>query len=157
MQVLAPAKESTAADACARAMLDGLPPVMWFIRRNMRKSRTAGLSVPQFRALCLIDRYPTVGLSIVAEHLGCSQPAASRLIQGLVGRGFVERREGREDRRQIALALTPSGRSSLTAARNATQKRLAEEVGHLPESQRKTIVAAMTMLRGVFESKTLKP
>src|SRR5439155_14758592 len=166
MQVLAPANKAAAADgsagasgdgsadACARAMLDGLPPVMWFIRCHMRKHRTAGLSVPQFRALCLIDRYPTVGLSLVAEHLGCSQPAASRLIQGLVGRGLVERREGRDDRRQIALALTPRGRSSLSAARDATQKRLADEIDRLAEKERKTVVAAMNALREVFESKS---
>ena len=152
MQVLAPARDSTtAADACARAMLDGMPPVMWFIRHHMRKHRTCGLSVPQFRALCLIDRYPSPGVSLVAEHLGCTQPSASRLVTGLVARGLLTRRESRDDRRQVELALTARGRSILGKARNATQQRLADEIGHLPEDQRQTVVAAMKILRDVFD------
>src|SRR5437868_8242048 len=98
------------AAACARAMLEGLPTVMWFIRRQMRRHRTGGLSVPQFRALCLLDRSPTASLSIVAEHLGSSQPSASRLITGLVSRGLVKREESADDRRQIQLVLTSEGK-----------------------------------------------
>src|SRR5256885_10802339 len=151
MQVLAPAIKSTAADQCARAMLDGMPPVMWFIRCHMRKHRTAGLSVPQFRALCLIDRYPTAGVTLVAEHLGCTQPSASRLVTGLVDRGLLTRRESRDDRRQVELALTARGRSILGSARDAPQKRLADEIRHLPEDQRQSVVAAMKILQNVFD------
>src|SRR6186997_2824996 len=112
MQLMQAATKSDPAE-CARAMLDGLPTVMWFIRRQMRKHRSHGLSVPQFRALCHIDRFPTASLSIVAEHLGSSTPSASRLISGLVSRGFVKRNECADDRRQIALMLTPRGRTAL--------------------------------------------
>src|SRR6185436_7836442 len=134
MQVLAPANESTSADRCAGAILDGLPPVMWFIRRYMRQQRVSGLSVPQFRALCLLARFPTASLSHIAEHLGSSQPSASRLISGLVTRGLVTRKEAPGDRRQVTLALTPLGKSVQAASHRATQERLAEEIAHLPES-----------------------
>src|SRR3954469_20889293 len=123
----ATAAMSAAASQCARTMLDGMPAVMWFIRREMRRQRTAGISVPQFRALALLDRYPTASLSLVAEHLGSSQPSAHRLITGLVSRGFVTRKECADDRRQVVLVLTNRGGSVLEKARRATQERLAEE------------------------------
>src|SRR3954469_11023896 len=116
MQLLSPASTSppsAGARECAAAVLDGLPPVMWFIRCQMRKQRTGELSVPQFRALVLLDRYPTASLSLVAEHLGSSQPSASRLITGLVTRGFVVRKESEEDRRQVELLLTARGKAVL--------------------------------------------
>src|SRR4051812_39339771 len=117
MQVLAPARDSsTSADSCARAMLDGLPPVMWFIRRNMRQLRIGGVSVPQYRALCLLARFPSASLSHLAEHLGSSQPSASRLISGLVTRGLVEREECSDDRRQVTLVLTAKGKSVQASA-----------------------------------------
>ena len=155
MQLMHAATKSDPAE-CARAMLDGLPTVMWFIRRQMRKHRTGGLSVPQFRALCHIDKFPTASLSIVAEHLGSSTPSASRLVSGLVTRGLVTRKECADDRRQIALVLTSRGKTSLAAAQKATQAQLADEVAHLPEEQRATIVSAMHLLQDVFGS-TLKP
>src|SRR5690242_14734634 len=137
MQVLAPATDSsTSADECARALLDGLPPVMWFIRRNMRQQRIGGLSVPQFRALCLLARFPSASLSHIAEHLGSSQPSASRLITGLVARGLVAREECENDRRQVTLVLTPRGKEVQAQSHAATQERLAEEVAHLPEDKR---------------------
>jgi DNA-binding MarR family transcriptional regulator len=156
MQLLSPESKPPArqadAGACARAMLDGMPPVMWFIRRQMRRHRTGGLSVPQFRALCLLDRFPTAGVSLVAEHLGSSTPSASRLITGLVSRGFVTRKTCRDDRRQVALVLTPRGRTVLAMAQQATQERLAEEIQHLPPAQRATVAAAMWTLQDVFGS-----
>ena len=142
---------AASASRCASVMLDGLPPVMWFIRCRMRKHRTRGLSVPQFRALALLDRYPTASLSLVAEHLGSSQPSASRLISGLVSRGFVTRRECAADRRQIVLILTPRGKSVLRAAQQATQESVAVEIKKLTGSQRATVESAMTILRDLFD------
>src|SRR5215203_1163748 len=136
---------AASASRCASVMLDGLPPVMWFIRCRMRKHRTRGVSVPQFRALALLDRYPTASLSLVAEHLGSSQPSASRLISGLVSRGFVTRKECADDRRQIKLVLSPRGRSVLAAAQRATQAQIADEIAHLPADQRATIASAMNI------------
>src|SRR5205814_5516003 len=143
-------RNGTQPERCARAMLEGMPAVMWFIRRQMRRHRTAGLSVPQFRALALVDRYPTASLSLVAEHLGSSQPSASRLVTGLVSRGLVTRRECAEDRRQVKLLLTRSGKSVLARAREATQDRVAREIAALPESKRQTVTAAMSVLHAVF-------
>jgi len=151
MQVLAPATDvSTSADQCAGAILDGLPPVMWFIRRHMREQRTSGLSVPQYRALCLLARFPTASLTHIAEHLGSSQPSASRLISGLVTRGLVARKECPDDRRQVTLVLTTKGKQVQATAHRATQERLAEEIAHLPEGKRRTVMAAMEVLLDVF-------
>jgi DNA-binding MarR family transcriptional regulator len=154
MHVLSPASNSarsSSASRCASVMLDGLPPVMWFIRCRMRKHRTRGLSVPQFRALALLDRYPTASLSLVAEHLGSSQPSASRLISGLVSRGLVTRRECVADRRQITLLLTPRGKSVLRAAQQATQESVAAEIEKLTGQERATVESAMTILRDLFD------
>jgi DNA-binding MarR family transcriptional regulator len=158
MQLLSPALKSNrtkslAADepaACARAVLDGMPPVMWFIRKQMRKHRTGGLSVPQFRALCLLSQFPTASVSLVAEHLGSSTPSASRLVTGLVSRGFVTRKACRDDRRQVTLVMTQRGKSVLAAAQQATQDRLAEQMEQLSPEQRAAIASAMVVLGEVF-------
>src|SRR6476661_7084211 len=142
MQLLSPATVSPASPAarrCANAVLDGLPPVMWFIRCQMRQQRTGELTVPQFRALALIDRYPTASLSLVAEHLGSSQPSASRLIDGLVIRGFVTRRQCDQDRRQVRLVLTARGKVILDKARDAARDNVARELAGMSEADRETV------------------
>src|SRR5438067_2355645 len=121
---------------CAVAMLDALPQVMWFIRREMRRHRTRGMSIPQFRTLVLIDDQPTVSLSAVAENLGASLPTASRIVSGLVGKGLLTRETCAADRRQCSLRVTATGRAALNAGRRATQERLAAELARLSERER---------------------
>jgi DNA-binding MarR family transcriptional regulator len=143
-----------AAGECARALLDGLPPVMWFIRRRMRRHRERGLSVPAFRALFLLSRFPTASLSAVAEHIGSTLPSASRLVSGLVDKGFVTRQISPTDRRVASLVLTRRGAAVLAVAEVETQDEVAAELEGLTDGQRATIVDAMWLLRGVFGTDT---
>jgi DNA-binding MarR family transcriptional regulator len=157
MQLLVEASKSRAqrprddhAAECAGAILQGVPPAIWFIRRHMRDNRAAGLSIPQFRALMRIARNPSASLSDIADHLGVSQPSASRLISGLVSRGFVTRDECATDRRQITLTLTARGRTIRSKSQEATQAKLAEAIAHLPARQQQVISEAMEILHQVF-------
>jgi len=142
--------DGAAVDPCARAILDGLPQVMWFIRRHMRSHRTAGMTVPQFRALAIIDSLPDPSLSEIAEYLGATEPTTSRVVSGLVNRGYVTRKTCSDDRRQCALALTARGRAILATARRATLQGLSGELEHLDPAQRQTVIAAMRVLRDTF-------
>jgi DNA-binding MarR family transcriptional regulator len=135
---------------CAEEILNALPQVMWFIRREMRRNRTRGLSIPQFRTLVLIDDQPTASLSTVAEHLGASLPTASRIVSGLVGKGLIARDTCTEDRRQCSLRLTATGRAALNAGRRATQERLAGKLASVGERERAVLVDAMKTLDAVF-------
>src|SRR4051812_3608806 len=145
-----PAATDDAPPLCARAMLDGLPQVMWFIRQHMRRHRTRGLSVPQFRALVLMDRFPEASLSAIAEHLGSTLPSASRLVTGLVDKGLVVRESSATDRRQLSLVLTPRGRSVLAAAQTETLEAVTAKVAGLTDAERETITRAMGLLLDVF-------
>lgn len=135
---------------CAADLLDGVPPVIRFIRREMRRHRVSGLSVPQFRSLVFLNTYQPCSLSALAEHLGLSLPATSRLIDGLVARKFVSRETSNTDRRQVSLNLTPLGKSVYRAARHATEAQLARETASLTSSQRALVSAAMHLLTSIF-------
>ena len=138
-------------ETCAAALLEGLPPVMWFIRRNMRQHRGA-LSVPQFRALVKVEREPSISVSAVAEHLASSLPTTSRMMTGLVDKGFLRRVDCARDRRQVSLAITARGRRVLAAARRQTQKMLAREIASFSADELSTITAAMRALGDRFAS-----
>jgi DNA-binding MarR family transcriptional regulator len=152
-------KESPAADSapvdvssdcCARHVLDVAPRVVRVIRRLMRDHRLSDLSVPQFRALALISTSPKTTLSSVADHVGTSLPAASRMIGGLVDRKLVARQECHDDRRQVSLTLTPRGIEAFRVSRTATQRQLGRQLKPLSPEQRKLVVDAMQVMAGVF-------
>ena len=142
----------TSPDACAQEILDVVPVVMRTIRAEMRRHRTADLSVPQFRTLAFIDSRADASLSDVAEHIGLTLPSMSKIVEGLVVRKFVTRQTARDDRRRMTLALTARGQTALQVSREATRACLAEDLAALSDRQRETIVQAMGILRPVFSS-----
>ena len=150
MQSLHDASNAPTAARCARELLDVVPAVMRPLRTQMRSHRAAGLSVPQFRSLCFVERYDGSSLSAVAEHLDLSLPTVSRMVNGLVERGYMQRRSSEDDRRHVSLSLRPRGQAVMQQARTATQNFLMEKLRHLTAAQRQALVTAMDALREVF-------
>jgi DNA-binding MarR family transcriptional regulator len=123
---------------------------MQFLRAQMRSRRGADLSVPQFRALAFVGRRPGSSLSDVAQHVGTSLPSMSKLVDGLVGRGLVERAAEADDRRRVAITLTQEGRKLVATVRGGTQDHLAGLFEELAAAERSTIVEAMELLAPLF-------
>jgi long-chain acyl-CoA synthetase len=83
------------------------------------------LSLPQYRALALLGEGSTAS-SVLARRLAVSPPSVTAVVDGLVGRGLVERRPDPEDRRRLTLLLTKEGTKLLAAADAAAEARLDE-------------------------------
>ena len=137
-------------DVCAQEILEVVPAVMRTIRAEMRRHRTADLSVPQFRTLAFVNSKADASLSDVAEHIGLTLPSMSKIVEGLVVRKFVTRQTHPTDRRRMTLALTARGLTALQSSRAATRACLAEDLATLSDRQRQTIAQAMEILRPVF-------
>ncbi len=142
--------EAATPKSCASHVLDTVPPVMQFIRTEMRGHRTLNISVPQFRVLNILERRPGGSLSDVAERVGLSLPAMSRLIDGLVERRLLTREDSPADRRRISLRITDSGRDLVRTAREGALDQLADLLGSLSAKDRAQVVAAMEILRPMF-------
>jgi DNA-binding MarR family transcriptional regulator len=144
-------RASTPAQDCTLALLDALPAVMWFVRRQMRSRRATGLSVPQFRALVHLSDSPDGTVSAIADKLGVSVPSASRLITGLVRRGSVVRRGSTDDRRQTWLRLTPRGETELRAAWKGTRAAISEKLAALSVGELEAATRMCRLLGRVFD------
>jgi len=143
---------SKLSDGCAEAVLDNAPPLVRAIRRMMREHRLPELSVPQFRTLALLSFCGDASLSAVADYVGSSLPAASRMIDGMVGKNLIVRKQCCRDRRQISLEATPSGRAAFLESREATRLQLAQRLSGLSAKKKENIIEAMRWIGEVFGS-----
>jgi DNA-binding MarR family transcriptional regulator len=146
-----------AADRCARELLTSALAVMRFIRARMRAHHRGGLSVPQFRALVFLSQHDEASLSALAEHVGLSLPAASRLVDLLVRRQMVERQAHAGDRRRVSLSLTARGRATFQAALRATQLALASRFATLSERELSQLSRTMGLLEHLFAAENCRP
>ena len=103
------------------------------------------LGFTQLAALyVLADGASTVGE--LAEVLGRSPSATSRLVEGLVRRLLVERRAEPEDRRQRLLALTHRGQALLRAVDRARADQFLTAVRPLPTPERALVAMGVASL-----------
>jgi DNA-binding MarR family transcriptional regulator len=102
------------------------------------------LSITQLKALSVLDtRDDDLSVNLLADSLGLSMPATSRMVEGLFKRGLVERGEDPLDRRVKRVLLTPSGRRTIekvAAVRVAGMERMLES---FTEEQREKLAAAL--------------
>ena len=68
------------------------------------------LSFSQVAALHIIDREGVVNVNDISTSLNLSRSATSRMIDELVKKDLIERKEDQENRRAKTLSLTTSGK-----------------------------------------------
>ena len=132
---------------CAAAILDTALLVVRLVRSEFRGNRTAGLSVTQIRSLAYLEMNPGASLSDLAEHLGLGAPTVCKLVSTLVRRRLVRQGISADDRRRLALRITPRGARVVHTGLRLCRALLAERVAAAPPTERAAITHGMRLLR----------
>jgi DNA-binding MarR family transcriptional regulator len=136
----------------AEALIDALPKTMNSIRCHLRASRGPELTVPQFRVLIHLRDGQNTN-KFLAEKLGVSVPAMSRMVAAMTDRKLISRTTSKHDRREVQLKLTPVGLDLVNETRQRTIENLSHKLVDLPESTRTQLFAACGILLAVFDCK----
>jgi DNA-binding MarR family transcriptional regulator len=95
----------------------------------------------------LEDQQPReLTLKEAGELVHVSLPAASRMVDDLVRRGFAQRREDLEDRRMKRVCLTDDGRSVIRRLNAARLNGLIQFTENLTASERDSLAGALNHL-----------
>jgi long-chain acyl-CoA synthetase len=106
----------------------------WLSKRVEVALGTVDLTLPQFRVLGILAEGSSAA-SGLADRLAVRRPSITALIDGLVARGLVDRRQEEDDRRKVALRLTKDGERILEEADRAVDEYIASLAGFLPTKE----------------------
>lgn len=104
------------------------------------------LTLPQYRCLQALAVTGSALTTQLARQMEVAVPTMTGRIDGLVARGFVERRPDPSDRRQIRLVLTESGRSHFEGCRREIMGNLDGLLNRLQPAQQARLSEALDML-----------
>ncbi len=108
---------------------------------------TLELSLSQIKLLHHLEDQPReLSLKEAAEVVHVSMPAASRMVDDLVRRGFALRREDDDDRRMKRVALTENGRAAIRRLNAARLSGLEQFADHLSAPERQALADALEQL-----------
>jgi long-chain acyl-CoA synthetase len=137
------------------------PPVLgtygrvaaWLSKRVEVALAQVELTLPQYRVMGILAE-GTAAASALADRLAVRRPSITALIDGLVARGLVDRRQENADRRRVSLRLTPEGTSTLARADVAVDEYLVAIAGHLPDKDEAMALRSLELwARAMVESR----
>jgi DNA-binding MarR family transcriptional regulator len=137
------------------------PPVLgtygrvaaWLSKRVEVALAQVELTLPQYRVLGILAE-GSAAASGLADRLAVRRPSITALIDGLVARGLVDRRQEDADRRRVALRLTPEGITTLARADVAVDDCLVAIAGHLPDKDEAVALRSLELwARAMVESR----
>jgi DNA-binding MarR family transcriptional regulator len=106
------------------------------------------LTFAQARALFMLAARKELTVSQLAKLLGVGNPTASILVQQLVERGLVYRREHETDRRHTIIRLSPKGAEIGAGRRKEREKQWQRWLSHLSD---KELIALARGLSAIVE------
>ena len=106
----------------------------WLSKRVEVALGLLDLTLPQYRVLGILAE-GSAASSGLAERLAVRPPSITAVIDGLVARGLVERKQEDSDRRRIALRLTDEGTRTIAEANRSVDEYLASIAACLPSRE----------------------
>lgn len=108
--------------------------------------RLAGLTPARLSALSVVVFAGPRSLGELAAAEGVAGPTMTRIVDGLVAAGLVERQSDNRDRRSVKIAATPMGEMMMRAAAARRISAITAAVGALPAADRRRLAAAAGLL-----------
>ncbi len=119
----------------------------------------AGLTPTQLHALTFIAGRGDAGLRLraVAEHLGVTQPTATNSIAALARKGLVAKLPEAQDKRAVAIRVTPAGCDVVRAIGLAmtSAERALETL--TPQEQQTLLALVIKTIRALQQAKAIPP
>jgi len=122
-----------------------------------RKVEACGVTVAEWVVLRELFDCDGIAPSELAERLGMTRGAISKLIDRLVRKGLVRKTAGKEDRRYQSVALTKDGQNLVPKLAALADQNDEEFFGDLGAAERETLMKLMERIvrtRGLKEVPT---
>jgi DNA-binding MarR family transcriptional regulator len=104
------------------------------------------LTLPQLRALVVLDTCGPVKLSKLAATLGVNPSTALRMVERLETIDLVDRRGNPANRREVLLSLTDAGHDLVTTVLARRRAEIRTLVKRLPAEERAALLPALRAL-----------
>ena len=103
--------------------------------------RDAGLTMPQYNALRILNGGPKEGASCqyIGERLLNRVPDVTRMIDRLIAAGLVTRSRSTEDRRVVLTKITAKGRKLIKSLERPVLQQHRDQLSHMKASDLRTL------------------
>lgn len=119
-------------------------------------SRTE-LTFPQFMTMVLVDHKASCKQAEMAEMGHLTEAAVSRMVEVMVDKGLLSRKENPESRREHKVEMTDKGKKNFVLATKVVKEKMDELLDNLTDQEQDKLNELLDkILKVVYTSKVLK-
>jgi len=148
MHASSPATDASPAEV-ARELATVVRQILGSTRQVYRLLDELDLSLTHVKTLCVAAEWTgerDLSVKELGEELGMSLPNASRTVDHLLQRGYLERRADERDRRIKRVAITPAGGEVAHRIDHARLEGIEVWAAALSPEQRRALLDALNLL-----------
>lgn len=127
-------------------LFDTIPPFVRLLRSHVKTATAGSMTFPQFRVLAQVKRGVNT-VSDIAEQIGVSQPAMTKMAGGLIERGYLRRDRDLSDGRQYNLKLTKKGETLYDETIAKAERSLEQHFSSLSIEKKRELLDLLKQLR----------
>jgi len=131
-----------------------------WLKRSFRAELSrvqGGLSEERFRSLLYLSESSGSGLSRLSERIHISSSSLCIMLKKLEEDGYVQRRRGDADRRQVAYRLTAAGQARLEEERVRRLAVFAERFQSIGPEDQQRLMRAMDDMQSILQKELDSP
>lgn len=116
------------------------------VASNALAGTTPQVTLPQFRALVLLEQHGVLSVAHLAEELGVVPSTASRMCDRLVNKKLMSRTVDRSNRRQMTLRLQPAGRTLIAESTRRRKREISRLLRTIAPADQDQLAASLDLL-----------
>lgn len=119
------------------------------LRRRLLAETDSDLSITAMAVLGWLHRHGDETIGELATRERVQPPSMTRIVTCLADAGYVVRRQGETDRRQVVVSISAAGRARVLADRARRDEWLSRRLADLTPAQRAVLREAAPILEGL--------
>jgi DNA-binding MarR family transcriptional regulator len=125
------------------AVVESAAAALVAVWAHSRQAADTKVSSIQLQALLTLEPHRHINLATLSEALGALPSSTSRLCDRLEATGWVHRSTSQDDRRELTISLTASGRALLAELRARRREDLAQVMDEMPQAARAALILGL--------------
>ena len=116
-----------------------------------REAGARDLTKQQFTVLSALEHNDGVSQTALVETTGIDRSTLAEMVRRMLDRGLLSRERTEEDQRANAVAITPTGKKALRAARIAADRAERALLEPLPPAERQRFVKSLAAIAATVD------
>ena len=128
----------------AKELSELIREITWnFGARGVKGECCGDLSQPEFRALCLASERQQCSMQDIAKDLGFTKGGATRVVNRLEKKGYIERQRSPEDGRVCCVKVTAPGSVLVKSVNRDKEDRIVKIMSSVDPGMQEVIKTAL--------------